>query len=118
MSVSKSYKSRFMVKVGDKIKSIPAEEILAFYSQDKATYLLTQDKRTFCVDYPLEELDELLNPENYFRISRKYILNIEVCTDIVAWSNSRLRIKIDGLDDPNVIVARERVQDFKQWLDR
>jgi len=114
---AKSYKSRFMVKVGDKIKSIPVEDIMVFYSQ-KASFILTADKHTYCIDYTLDQLEPMLDPETYFRINRKYIVSIYACTHILAWSNSRLRLKIEGTDDPDIIVARERVQEFKNWLDR
>ena len=114
----KSYKSRFMVKVGDKIRTVPVEEIQVFYSQDKATFILTGDKRNYCIDYPLDQIEQLVSPQNFFRINRKYIVGIDACTDMLAWSNSRLRLKVDGLDEPDLIVARERVGDFKEWLDR
>ncbi len=114
----KIYKSRFMVKVGDKIKSVPVEEILAFYSQEKATFVRTTDAHTYCIDYALDQLEPMLDPEKYFRINRKYIVAIGACTNILAWTNSRLRLKIDGIDDPDIIVARERVQEFKMWLDK
>ena len=111
------YKSRFMVKVGDKIKSIPVEEILVFYSLEKASFIRTKGAHTYCIDYPLEQLEPLLDPEKYFRINRKYIVSIEACNNILAWTNARLRLRIDGIDDSDIIVARERVQDFKIWLD-
>jgi len=114
----KSFKSRFMVKVADKIKSIPVEEILIFYSQEKGSYIHTNDKRTFNIDYSLDQLEPLLNPEIFFRINRKYIVSIDACTNILAWTNSRLRLKFEGIADPDIIIARERVQDFKSWLDR
>jgi DNA-binding LytR/AlgR family response regulator len=114
----KSYKSRFMVKVGDKIKSVPVEEILVFFSQEKASFIRTSDAHTYCIDYALDQLEPMLDAEKYFRINRKYIVSIGACTNILAWTNSRLRLKIDGIDDPDIIVARERVQEFKNWLDR
>jgi DNA-binding LytR/AlgR family response regulator len=114
----KSYKSRFMVKVGDKIKSVPVEEILVFYSQEKASFIRTADAHTYCIDYALDQLEPMLDPEKYFRINRKYIVSIDACTNILAWTNSRLRLKIDGIDDSDIIVARERVVEFKSWLDR
>jgi DNA-binding LytR/AlgR family response regulator len=114
----KSYKSRFMVKVGDKIKSVPVEEILVFYSQEKASFIRTSDAHTYCIDYALDQLEPMLDPEKYFRINRKYIVSIDACTNILAWTNSRLRLKIDGIDDSDIIVARERVVEFKNWLDR
>jgi len=114
----KNEKSRFMVKVGDKIKSIPVEEIMIFYSQEKATYIYTMDKRTYNIDYTLDQLEPLINSLTFFRINRKYIVSIDVCTNILAWSNSRLRLKFEGIADQDIIIARERVQDFKNWLDR
>jgi DNA-binding LytR/AlgR family response regulator len=117
-SSEKAYKSRFMVKVGDKIRSVPAEEILVFYSQEKASFIRTTDAHTYCIDYALDQLEPMLDPERYFRINRKYIVSIDACTNILAWTNSRLRLKIDGIDDSEIIVARERVVEFKSWLDR
>jgi DNA-binding LytR/AlgR family response regulator len=114
----KVFKSRFMVKVGDKIKSVPVEDILVFYSQEKASFIRTSDKHTYCIDYALDQLEPMLDPEKYFRINRKYIVSIDACTNILAWTNSRLRLKIDGIDDSDIIVARERVVEFKMWLDR
>ena len=114
----KAYKSRFMVKVGDKIKSVPVDEILVFFSQEKASFIRTSDAHTYCIDYALDQLEPMLDPEKYFRINRKYIVSIDACSNILAWTNSRLRLKIDGIDDSDIIVARERVQEFKNWLDR
>jgi len=116
-SAAKTWKTRFMVKIGDKIKSIPIEEIMVFYSL-KASFILTSDKHTYCIDYTLDQLEPMLDSETYFRINRKYIVSISACSNIIAWSNSRLRLKIEGTDDPDIIVSRERVQDFKNWLDR
>ena len=114
----KVYKSRFMVKVGDKIKSVPTEDIIVFYSQEKASFIRTTDGHNYCIDYALDQVEPMLDPEKYFRINRKYIVSIAACTNILAWTNSRLRLKIDGIDDSDIIVARERVQEFKNWLDR
>lgn len=118
VSATKTYKSRFMVKVGDKIKSIPIEEILAFHSLEKATFIHTIANRSYCIDYALDQLEALLDPNICFKINRKYIVSMQACTNILAWTNSRLRLKIEGIDDQDIIVARERVQDFKNWLDR
>ena len=105
-----------MIKVGDRIRTIETKGILAFYSMEKATYLYTFDQRSYAIDYSLDQLQELLSPSDFFRISRKYIVSHMACKEILAWSNSRLRIDIPGLNE-EVIVARERVGDFKNWLD-
>ncbi len=114
----KSYKTRFIVKIGDKIKTIPTEEILLFYSLEKATYLLTTGNRNYSIDYALDQLETLLDPDLFFRTNRKYIVSVKACSSITAWSNSRLKIQIEGLRDHELIVARERVQDFREWLDK
>jgi len=113
----KQNKTRFMVKVGEKIKTIPVEEILAFYSFDKTTFLHTTAHRNYIIDYSLDELESMLDRERFFKINRKYILSIDACSQIIAWSNNRLKIDIKGIDDPKIVVARERVRDFKAWLD-
>ena len=114
----KQFKSRFMVKVGDKIKSIVVEDIKAFYSFEKTTYLHTISNRDYIIDYSLDELQLLLDDTRFFKINRKYIVSHEACTHIIAWSNSRLKLEIEGIDDNQIVVAREKVQEFKQWLDR
>jgi DNA-binding LytR/AlgR family response regulator len=113
----KQLKSRFMVKVGEKIRTIMVEEILAFYSFEKTTYLHTMTHRNYIIDYSLEELESMLDPERFFKINRKYIVSIDACSQIFAWSNNRLKIDIEGIDDQKIVVARERVKDFKAWLD-
>jgi DNA-binding LytR/AlgR family response regulator len=111
-----AYKSRFMIKVGEKIKVIPVEDISAFYSMQKATFIFTSNQRNYVLDYSLDQLQTLLNPERFFRVNRKYIVSLDYIDEIVAWSNSRLKIKIPGLEDENIIVARDRIKEFKEWL--
>ncbi len=111
-----SFKNRFMIKVGDKIKSIESDKIFAFYSMEKASFLFTDEQRSYVIDYSLENLERLIDPSLFFRINRKFMVSHQACADILAWSNSRLRLKIDGLDE-EIIVARERVAEFKNWLD-
>jgi DNA-binding LytR/AlgR family response regulator len=112
------YKSRFMVRVGEQIRSIGTEDILLFYSFQKTTYLHTSEHRNYILDYPLDELEQRLDPARYFRINRAYIVSIEACRRIYAWSNSRLKLEIEGIDDDDIVVARERVKSFKEWLDK
>jgi DNA-binding LytR/AlgR family response regulator len=119
---SKSFKKRFMIKVGDKIKSIPTNEINAFYSLQKGTYLLTNNGRNYVVDYTLGQVSDLLNPTQFFKINRKCIVSINAVNDIIAHTNSRLKLNVEHLTNQNtgfedVIVAREKVSDFKKWLD-
>ena len=118
LNQKQKFKTRFVIKVGERIKSIGIDEIMVFFSQDNATFLLADDKRKYVIDYSLDHVEKLVDPEVFFRISRKYLVSINVCKDIISWSNSRLKVQIPGLEDQMLIVARERVQDFKAWLDR
>lgn len=113
----KKYKSRFMVKVGEQIKTIPTDQIKAFYSFDGASFLLSFDGGNYIVDFTLDQLEEMLDPELFFRANRKHILSVGSCKKIYSWSNSRLVVEVAGLDE-KVVVARERVAKFKAWLDQ
>ena len=111
-------KERFVVKVGDRLKSVKTADILLFFSQEKATYIFSDEGRRFPIDYTMERVYELLSPDKFFRVSRKHIINIDAIKDIIAFTNSRLEVVVDQYQDDQIIVARERVQDFKNWLDR
>jgi len=110
------FKSRFMIKVGTKIKTIECQDIVCFYSQDKGTYLQNKEGRNYDIDYTIESLYDIIDPKKFFKISRKYIVNIKGIEEITAWSNSRLKLNLKGSSDENIIVARERTKEFKEWL--
>lgn len=113
-----NYKQRFIIKVGEHIKSVPVSNILYFYSMEKATFLHTDDDHNYVIDYSLEQLESLLDPELFFKINRKYIITINAITDIISYSNSRLKTELKHNTDMDAIVAREKVGKFKEWLDR
>ncbi|WP_457615494.1 LytR/AlgR family response regulator transcription factor [Lutibacter sp.] len=110
------YKNRFTVKIGVHLKMIPTESIECFYSENKSTYLFTSDNRSYLIDDTLEQLEHKLNPQSFFRVSRKYFLNINAIKDIISYSNSRLKVQLNTYADSEIIVSRERVKDFKKWL--
>ncbi len=113
----KQYKTRFIIKVGEHLKSIPVEDIQFFYSLDKATFLCTSDFKTYIVDYSLDRISEMVDEHHFFRINRKYILSNQSIADIVFYSNSRLKIKLKKTDEESIIVSRDKVATFKEWLD-
>ena len=116
--LSKKYKERFMIKVGEHLKSVEVSEIFFFFSLEKTTFAQTRDGRKHILDFTLDQLAELLDPKKYFRINRKYIISVDSIQDMISYTNSRLKLVLKGSDDHDVIVARERVQEFKDWLDR
>ena len=113
----KQYKTRFVIKVGEHLKSIPVEDIQFFYSLDKATFLCTSDFKTYIVDYSLDRISEMIDEHRFFRINRKYILSNQSIADIVFYSNSHLKIKLKKPDEESIIVSRDKVPAFKEWLD-
>lgn len=115
--LERTYKKRFSVKVGQHIKLINIDEVVCFYSENKGTYIHTFENRDYLIDRSLEELESELAPEHFFRVSRKFIVQIKAIKDIVAYTNARLELKLKNLDSHQVIVSRERVRDFKDWLE-
>ncbi len=116
--LSKKHKERFVIKVGEHLRTIEVKHILYFYSQDKATFCHTDENRNHIIDFTLEQLEEMIDPSACFRVNRKYFVRAEAIQDIISYTNSRLRLVLKNSNDSAVIVARERVQEFKQWLDR
>jgi len=115
-NTQQQYKERFTVKVGPHIHSVPTNNIECFYSENKATYIHTNSGKNYLIDYSLEQLDELLYTTAFHRINRKFIINIDSMEDIIAYSNSRLKIKLKSYKEEDIIVSRERVKGFKEWL--
>lgn len=112
----KDSKERFVVKVGEHIKMVKIEDIACFYSMDKTTFMLTSEERNYPMDYTLEELNEVTDSKIFFRVSRKFIININYIKDMISYSNSRLKIILKSRTDEEIIVSREKVKAFKNWI--
>lgn len=115
--LSKQTKNRFLVKSGQTIDSIKTEDVLHFQTQDSITFLVIENGKRFPIDYTMEQLETLLAPEEFFRINRKVLLNIKAIQKVNTYVNSRLLIQSKHLDGEMTIVSRDRVNDFKLWLD-
>ncbi|SHM25084.1 LytR/AlgR family response regulator transcription factor [Flavobacterium xanthum] len=112
----KNYKKRFTVKIGQHLKVISIEEIECFFSENKGTYLHTFDNRNYLIECTLELLEQELDPADFFRISRKFIIPLKAIKEIVVYSNSRLKVILPSYKEEEVIVSREKVSDFKTWI--
>lgn len=110
------YKKRFVVRYGEHIKTIDIEEVVYFYTEDKATFLCTRDARRFVVDFNLDTLESILDPKVFFRINRQYIISIHSIAEMFAYSKSRVLIKLNPPSKHETIVSTERSADFKHWL--
>ena len=115
--IEREFKKRFTVKVGQHIKIINADEVECFYSENKGTYAYTKDGRNYPLEITLDALNEDLSPQKFYRVNRKFYINIDAINDIIDYTNSRLQIKLNKYKEQEIIVSRERVKDFKDWLD-
>ncbi len=116
-NLQKQYKTRFMVKVGEHIKSVATEKIAYFYAEGRTLFLFTQKGRKFIVDYTLEELENLLPPTLFFRVNRSFSVNINAISDVLVYSNSRLKVLSEPISPKEIIVSRDKVNAFKHWFD-
>ncbi|QSW87907.1 response regulator transcription factor [Flavobacterium endoglycinae] len=112
----KTYKKRFTVKIGQHLKVINTEEIECFFSENKGTYIHTFENRDYLIDSTLEILEQELDKKDFFRVSRKFIVPLKAIKEIQVYTNSRLKVILPSYKDDEVIVSREKVQDFKSWL--
>jgi DNA-binding LytR/AlgR family response regulator len=111
-----TYKSRFLVKQGERIQTIDTQDVSFFLSEDKVTLLQNRQGKRFIIDYTLDEVQNMLNPESFFRISRKYIVSVSAIKEVFSYSNSRLKIHLENCSDNDILVSREKTGHFKSWL--
>ncbi len=116
-----SYKAQFVVRVGEHLKVVPVEQVAYFFSLEKATLLQSTDGRKYVVDYTMEQLETLLDPQQFFRLNRAYLARQAAIHDIIHYTNSRLQTILKPAPPESegpVLVSREKVSVFKSWLDR
>ncbi|MCA6462767.1 MAG: response regulator transcription factor [Chitinophagaceae bacterium] len=112
------YKSRFIVRSGRIIDSIAVSDIHHFESRDSTTFLVNMNMKKFIIDYTLDELSKILPTKDFFRINRKVIVHIQAIQKINTYPNSRLLLRTINQNLDSQIVSRERVHEFKNWLNR
>jgi DNA-binding LytR/AlgR family response regulator len=112
----KEYRKRFLVKQAQKLVSIEVEDIAYFYSDGRLNFFKTADNRKFVVDYTMDELSEMLDPEKYFRISRSFYVSIDSIDQIHDYFGNRLLLHLKPAVDKEALVSREKVMDFKKWM--
>ncbi|SNR15594.1 LytR/AlgR family response regulator transcription factor [Tenacibaculum jejuense] len=115
--IDRKYKKRFTIKIGQHIKIIHTDNIECLYSENKATYIHTNENRNYLIDHSLEHWYDHLDPEQFFRVNRTFIVHINAIKDIISYTNSRLKLVLYSFTDQEIIVSRERVKDFKNWID-
>jgi len=116
--LSKNYKSRFFIKIGTRFQSIPVENICCFFVQERCTFLKTNEGKTYDLDHSLEQLQKLIDPNQFFRINRNFMVNINSIDEIISYSTTRLKLKLKRGINEDLIVSRDKVSEFKHWMDR
>jgi len=112
------FKSRFMVRIGQRITAIPVEDIAYFFSESKLTYIVTDDNRRYPFDLPLDEIDQQLNPKSFFKINRQYIVSFGSIAGIHPYFKGRIKLKLAPDQPDEIIVSSETTPAFKKWLDQ
>jgi DNA-binding LytR/AlgR family response regulator len=113
-----TYKQRFMVCVGERIKSVELTTVSFFYSLEKSTFLVTITGEQYAVDYSLDKLETLVDPFTFFRVNRQYLVHFNAIDKMLALSGSRIQIKLKPLITDAVRVSASRTHAFRNWLDR
>ena len=113
------YKSRFLIKIGEKYKSVPAGEISHFYISERSVFLSDNKGKDYGIDYSLDQLQTMLDPRKFFRINRECIVNIEAISLMYSYSSSRLQLTLKEKEKSDLfVVSREKVTEFKRWIDK
>ncbi|MES2778108.1 MAG: LytTR family DNA-binding domain-containing protein [Bacteroidota bacterium] len=112
----KEYKERFVVKYGEHLRTIDINNIAYFYSENKATHLITKDGNRFIADHNLDQLENMLNPRNFFRINRQFIISLVSIAEMLTWTKARVLVKLNPPTKLDTIVSSERAASFKNWL--
>ena len=114
----KIYKTRFLVKMGNQIKAIPITEVAYFTFEDRTSLLVTKDKRRYPLKQTLDELEELLDPLQFNRANRQFIISIDAIHKIHPWFKGRLKLELSPKQDIDLVISSEKTKGFKEWLDR
>lgn len=116
----KKYRERFTITIGTKIKMVDVADIAYFFVLDKGVYLRNSQGNTYNIDFTLDKLEDMLDPATFFRINRKYLVNINAIANMVAYSRGRVKLdlKPKADDEFDAIVSIDRSGEFKKWLNR
>lgn len=112
----REHRKRFLVKSGQKLVSVDIGDIAYFYSDGRLNFFKTGDNKKYVIDYTMDELEEMLDPDRYFRISRSFFVTISSIDKIDEYFGHRLILQLKPSIDKETLVSREKVSDFKKWM--
>lgn len=112
-------KERFLIKIGEHYKSVQTSDVSCFYSLERSVFLFSCSGKNYPVDYSLDKIEQLVDSKLYFRVSRNFIVNYYAIQDMISYSSNRIKIILaNWKEKEDILVSRERVSDFKRWMDR
>lgn len=117
-SIDERFRKRFLVKHGPRYVSVETTDIAYFFSFERFVYFKTQSNQKYLVEYSLEELEEMLNPESFFRVNRSVFLAFKAISSIHPYSGNRLKLHLNPAYEKEIIVSRDKIHEFKDWLGR
>ena len=115
-NTEQSYKSKFLIRVGDQYKQVDSEDIGFFFAEGNTVYLVRKNGKKLIVDYSLDQVAPQLNPQKFFRINRQLLISNSSIRGIHKYFNSRLKLEISPSFESDVLVTRSRVSDFLSWM--
>ncbi|MEQ6168692.1 LytTR family DNA-binding domain-containing protein [Ekhidna sp. MALMAid0563] len=113
-----TYQKRFMVTAKDRIITVKTDKVAYFYAQGKLVYLYRLDGSRHLIDFTLQHLEKILDPDHFFRINRQFIINLEAIKEMFAFSRSRIKVSLEPNAPESAIVSSERAATFKKWLNK
>ncbi|QDK81421.1 response regulator transcription factor [Spirosoma sp. KCTC 42546] len=113
-----AYRDRFMISIGPKLRSIRTDAIAYFFFENKATYLMPLVGSPMSIDYSLDKLGQLVDPGQFFRVNRSFLVAISAIQSVHTYSGSKLKVELHPIARQDVFVSVERVTEFKDWLGR
>ncbi len=112
----KAWRSRFLVKQGQKLLSVETRDIAYFYADGRLSYFITWNKQKHIVDYTIEDLEQMLDPQQFYRVNRGFILHIKSIAQIHNYFNGKLKLELQPNIDKEVLISREKAPEFKEWM--
>jgi two-component system response regulator LytT len=112
-------KERFLIKIGEHYRSVQVSNINCFYIRERCNFINVDNDRNYAIDYSLDKVEKMVDPRKFFRANRNFIINFAAILDIVAYSANKLKVSLaNWTDKEEILISRDRVADFKKWMDR
>jgi DNA-binding LytR/AlgR family response regulator len=112
----KEFRKRFLVKHAQKLISVEVDRIAYFFSEDRLNFFKTHDDKKYIIDYTMDEIEQMLDPDQFFRINRAFMVSIKSIDQINEYFGNRLKLNLKPAIDKEALVSREKVAAFKDWM--